>query len=438
MRRNISIACVAGVSVAALIGFWPADGNASVSGVSAEVSSIFTDEIYARRYSRKSRKARSSKSSAKHSPGDKPGIPEGPRLIVVSIDNQRVSFYANGTLVRQAPVSTGTKTHPTPMGVFSILQKNRHHISNLYYAPMPYMQRITWSGSALHQGALPGYPASHGCIRLPGDFAQFLWGQTKIGARVIITRGDTAPVEINHPRLLVPKDARIALASAAPVSRPRVKTVDGSNLVPGAVLADVRTERKTAEETTGSVAPAPSSVTPPEPTGEARDTRVMITEAVASLKDVERRTSPVSVFISRKEGKLFVRQGMEPLFETPVTIRNADQPIGTHVYTAMGLKAGSTDLRWTSVSIPSGFARENDSRKSNEDRKRRKDDKAVKPAYYGGQVLSPTAALDRIDIPQDALDSIGPLLTPGSSLIVSDNGISGETGKGTDFIVLTR
>jgi Uncharacterized protein conserved in bacteria len=124
----------------------------------------------------------------------------------VSIAKQRVTAYANGTLVARAPISTGMPDHPTPMGVFTVISKSRWHVSNIYSgAPMPYMQRITWSGIALHAGKLPGYPASHGCIRLPEHFAARLWGLSKIGARVIIARDEVAPVAIVHPRLPVPK-----------------------------------------------------------------------------------------------------------------------------------------------------------------------------------------------------------------------------------------
>jgi hypothetical protein len=94
-------------------------------------------------------------------------LPKGPLQIVVSIDTQTVTLFSNGVRVAQGPVSTGVPGRPTPMGVFSIIEKDRYHHSNLYSnAPMPYMQRITWSGVALHEGVLPGYPASHGCIRI--------------------------------------------------------------------------------------------------------------------------------------------------------------------------------------------------------------------------------------------------------------------------------
>ena len=98
--------------------------------------------------------------------------PQGPLIIAVSIDKQKVRIYDAKGLFAESPVSTGMKGHSTPMGVFSIIQKHKFHHSNIYSgAPMPYMQRITWSGVAMHAGVLPGYPASHGCIRMPMAFA---------------------------------------------------------------------------------------------------------------------------------------------------------------------------------------------------------------------------------------------------------------------------
>ena len=152
-----------------------------------------------------------------------PAVPSGPLHVIVSVDEQRASLYANGTFVASTKVSTGTKSHPTPMGVFSVIQKNRHHVSNLYGAPMPYMQRLTWSGTAMHTGPLPGYPASHGCIRLTDDFAQMLWKATKIGARVIVTREDVKPVEFAHARLFVPRPQVAALPPAAKPLKPAAR-----------------------------------------------------------------------------------------------------------------------------------------------------------------------------------------------------------------------
>ena len=132
--------------------------------------------------------------------------PNGPLQIVVSIADQRIAVYDNGALIARSSVSTGEPRHPTPMGVFSVIGKKRWHRSNLYSAaPMPYMQRLTWSGIALHAGVLPGYPASHGCIRLKRDFAVRLWQLTRRGTRIIIASHDTRPLEIANPRLFAAK-----------------------------------------------------------------------------------------------------------------------------------------------------------------------------------------------------------------------------------------
>src|SRR6516162_7099321 len=128
--------------------------------------------------------------------------PQMPLVIAVSIQKQQVKIYDANGFFAEAPVSTGMPGHPTPMGVFSVIQKDRYHHSNIYSgAPMPFMQRITWGGVALHAGVLPGYPASHGCIRMPEAFAVKMWGWTKMGARVIVTPGELSPESFSHPLL---------------------------------------------------------------------------------------------------------------------------------------------------------------------------------------------------------------------------------------------
>src|SRR6187431_946249 len=138
-----------------------------------------------------------------------------PVMAIVSLRSQRITIFdANGWILR-APVSSGSKGRETPAGIFSVIQKVEDHYSNLYDdAYMPHMQRLTWSGIALHGGALPGYPASHGCVRMPFDFAERLFEMTRIGMRVIVAPGDAAPVEIAHPALFAPKPGVAALAAA--------------------------------------------------------------------------------------------------------------------------------------------------------------------------------------------------------------------------------
>src|SRR4051795_374734 len=128
--------------------------------------------------------------------------PQGPLIIAISIDQQKVRVYDANGLFAESPVSTGMKGHSTPMGVFSVIQKNKMHRSNIYSgAPMPYMQRIPWWGLALHAGVLPGYPASHGCIRMPMAFAVKMWNWTRMGARVIVSPRQISPQNFSHPLL---------------------------------------------------------------------------------------------------------------------------------------------------------------------------------------------------------------------------------------------
>ena len=136
-------------------------------------------------------------------------------MAIVSIKSQQVTFYdADGWILR-APVSTGTTGRETPAGVFAVLEKDKDHHSTLYDdASMPHMQRITWNGIALHGGPLPGYAASHGCVRMPFGFAEKLFDKTRIGMRVIISPDNAEPVEFSHPSLFVPNADAIAAAPA--------------------------------------------------------------------------------------------------------------------------------------------------------------------------------------------------------------------------------
>jgi hypothetical protein len=329
---------------------------------------------------------------------------KGPLLIIISIADQRISLYDNGALIARSSVSTGVKGHPTPLGVFSVISKSRWHRSNIYSgAPMPYMQRITWSGIALHAGVLPGYPASHGCIRLTNDFAIRLWHLTKRGTRVIIAHDDVRQVEVTNPQLFVPK---LKIASGPPQSR--TATLPGNDTsIAAATPAPLISTAKAQEDAKN-----------PDP---------------ASAGIATQKVAPISVFVSRKLSKLFVRQGFNPLFDVPVKIQNLAEPMGTHVFNAMEFKNDGAAIRWTVVSIP-------EKPSLNQGTPPRLQKGLTKQTIE--TVLSKpdkaNAALNRIEIPQDAVERIAELLTSGSSLIISDYGISNETGKDTDFIVLTH
>src|SRR6516164_9741374 len=138
-----------------------------------------------------------------------------PIMAIVSIKSQKVTIYDADGWVLRAPVSSGTKGRETPAGVFSVIEKQKDHHSSLYDdAWMPHMLRITWNGLALHGGPLPGYAASHGCVRMPFGFAEKLFDKVRIGTRVIISPTDAEPVELSHPVLFVPKSEAIAAAPA--------------------------------------------------------------------------------------------------------------------------------------------------------------------------------------------------------------------------------
>jgi hypothetical protein len=130
--------------------------------------------------------------------------PNGPILIIVSIPDQLVHVYRNGVRIAASSCSTGKLGHRTPTGVFKILQKDKNHRSSIYNnAPMPNMNRLTWSGIALHAGQLPGYPASHGCVRLPKEFSELLFGVTKLGMTVVIADDSSQPEEVTHPGMVL-------------------------------------------------------------------------------------------------------------------------------------------------------------------------------------------------------------------------------------------
>jgi hypothetical protein len=388
--------------------------TALVSGVALACLVGWTESGGARAH--KTREAAAAKK-----PADDPlSKARGVLQIVVSIGSQHATLYNDGTRVAVAAVSTGIPGHPTPMGVFSIIQKDRYHHSNIYSgAPMPYMQRITWSGVAIHEGVVPGHPASHGCIRTTHAFASSLWPITKLGVRVIVSRNDPTPVDFSHPSLFSPKpkppDGAVAMLDQKPARLIQVAESTGSS----SDTSDVGAPSAAPDK------PAPADVDPPKP-------------AAPTGKRVEqppKRRGQVSMFVSRKEQKVFVRQGFIPLLEMPVTIEDNDRPLGTHLFTALGADADGSGMRWNLFTVASA-----DTKKVVEkQRSRGRTREVVRTVVVEGKPSSSAAeALDRIKLPKEAVDLMSELLAPGASLLVSDLPRSGETGTGTDFVVLTR
>ena len=323
-------------------------------------------------------------------------------MAIVSLNDQRITVYdANGWILR-APVSSGSKGRETPAGIFSVIQKNAEHYSNLYDdAYMPHMQRITWSGIALHGGPLPGYPASHGCVRMPFDFAARLFDATRLGLRVIVAPTDVAPVEIAHPVLFQPKPGARALAAARTAEAGEATSkADQARLAAGTASREaaragmpvrvaqnlkLRAEAQLAaaetalgsvisaeakEQAEGAKAKAVARIAELETqwaAGKAElqpklDAATLAHEAlvvaetarvaaVEAARQVARGLEPASVFISRKTQRLYVRRAFEPILESPVTILDADRPIGTHVFTAMeptnGDACDGASFHWT-------------------------------------------------------------------------------------------
>jgi lipoprotein-anchoring transpeptidase ErfK/SrfK len=468
-------------------------------------------ELEARRRAR----AGYEREAAKKDPS-KPTI-VGPLIIVVSVNRQHLTVYDGDRAIASSPVSTGKEGHETPLGVFSVIQKEILHHSNLYDdAPMPYMQRITWSGVALHSGPLPGHAASHGCIRLPREFAVRLWGMTKIGARVIVARNALTPVEFSDPRLFTMRQDTPDTPTASAPTAEHGATLDPSRIAPDAATdrtraagqlaslaaiplpatddaaspsigepevvaaapakvaaADVPLPSAYAEmaptpeeiaqaavaerqnSATAALAPSPD---PGQSAGAAASSPEAAPAAAASLdpnsqpaSDTQpgsepapvvkvakpKKAGPISVFVSRKEKKLFVRRGFEPVFDAPIAFEG-DEPLGTHIYTAINTLAEGRTLRWVELSIASSDVPAESQIRHASARAElgRRAPQAPIPVAPTG--TSASQALERVQVTPELRDRIADMIVPGSSLIISDKGLGSETGRGTDFIVLTH
>lgn len=484
----------------------------------------------------------------------KPAGPSGPVYAVVSVGDQHVSIYDKTGRIARSRVSTGMAGHRTPTGVFSVIGKERWHRSNIYSgAPMPFMQRITWSGVAMHAGVVPGYPASHGCIRLPPSFAQQLFGMTKMGARVLVSPRDVEPVEFSHSILPLPKmqpapvlpaqhastggEASLELASmgthsgtgmttAAVPDQTEAETTSPPKLVDPIAYAAALRIRAAADKTAADqaakaaleaaqnagnearqaledvrksegelkaaeakladlqapAAPTPADAQPSPITGaadaaaaeaaaaaltaaqselvraraaldeartreaakspvafaavEAWKHAVAASEAAKkTLIEAERRVEPVSVFVSRKEGRIFIRQDWKEVYEASVTIRDPERPLGTHVYMAVDATPDGSSVRWTAMSMPQPPVDDGGRRNRTKGKSEQPSAAPVAPAPVAETAAG---ALDRIELTPDVRGRIAELLWTGASLIVSDSPRSDEMDEYTDFVVLTR
>lgn len=358
-------------------------------------------------------------------------VPE-PMMLVVSLDAQTLDIYRGIKRVASAKISSGMPGHDTRTGVFSILEKKRRHHSNLYSgAPMPFMQRLTRSGTALHAGAIPGYPASHGCVRLPYSFAPKLFEMTHVGENVVVARGRPVPTRIEHPNLFELPSPKPQVAMAASVAVPRLLTdavagaaeSEDEDRAAAAFRSDaplrMLVTRRTAHDrvmavqnmfadmgylrrqnftgnlgsATGNAIRAFQRVNGVPATGAFTD------ELVSQIYRAAGTTEP-------PEGHLFVRQGFNRVFDLPISFRDPGVPLGTHVFTVVKRGGDEAKPEWMALSLEGGDA---------------------------------ASALDRIDIPVAVRRSISPRLTPGSTLIVADkSAYSAILPEGDDFLVSTE
>ncbi len=391
-----------------------------------------------------------------------------PIMAIVSIKSQKVTFYDADGWITRAPVSTGTTGRETPAGVFALLEKDKDHHSTMYDdASMPNMQRITWNGIALHGGPLPGYAASHGCVRMPYDFAEKLFDKTRIGMRVIISPNDAEPVDFSHPALFVPNKDAIAAAPARAETLAResveaaraaddakktaattareaaslnasvknlqfLKTrADAEVAYTDKLLANAKTDqaKARAEDLKQKAAAKVADVeTKLAANGDAKSKidaaaaakdalKVAATkkaDAAKAASDAKLALEPVSVYISRATQKLYVRRdthkpapdGGGDVFDTSIEVPVTIRDPGRPIGTHIftAMARNDSGLRWSAVTIDNG-----DDAKD---------------------------ALDRITIPQDVLDRIAPTALPRSSIVISDEPLSRETNYRTEFVAV--
>ncbi len=404
---------------------------------------------YYRRYSRKKRKAPAKPAWYTDA------TEKDPVQLIVSLPDQKVTVYQGDKPLVTSRVSTGRKGYTTPSGVFSILQKKRHHRSNIYGgASMPFMQRLTWSGVALHaSNSVPNRPASHGCIRLPPSFAGQLFRFTEEGAHVIVARGKTSPSEIVHDKLFQPsppaaKDFDLVEIERGLASAGVKLAQEESSTLPIRILVTRRTGRERladvqrllntldfgAGDVDGWMGPDTAKAIKrfQRTYAEAYDLEAdgQMSEAlVAALHKVAGKPAPAN-------GHIYVRRNFRQLFDAPANIREPEKLLGQHILTAMHFEHGAQQTRWLVVTLSPGAP------KPQREAAAKTENTATDAAPIelpGPQSGDARQALDRIEIPGDIRQRIEELLTPGSSLAISDDGLSKETfPKGTDFVLLNE
>ena len=383
------------------------------------------------------------------------GSDQTPLQIVVSRDQQSLVVYDGNTVIATSNVSTGKPGHSTPTGIFSILEKRRFHKSNIYSnAPMPFMQRLTWSGIALHaSNHVPSHPASHGCVRLPNDFAKQLFKMTGRGLHVLISDRQLVPQAISDPFLFQPAIAEPALLSDATL-RPSVSHLP-EKPVEVATIAPQQVEKPAVEPE--QKPPIRILITRRDQRDITRDVQALLNQlgytagatdgyvgaqtlkAIRAFQAAEKLPEDGTMsagfldalYLKAGKGKppngqLLVRRDFQPLLDMPVTIDKPEIALGIHFLQFQDIDAATGKGEWFVISLDNslpgpmkkrlGITLEEDATAFNAARR----------------------SMDRIAIPEEARQQIGELLAEGSSLTISDLGLGQETGDGTDFITVTR
>jgi hypothetical protein len=424
---------------------------------------------------------------------------QGPYIAVVSINHQRVNVYNKDGLVTSSPISSGQRGRDTPQGVFSIIAKEVEHKSTLYNdAEMPYMQRITWSGVAMHAGNLPGYPASHGCIRLPFDFARSLFRLTPMHTRVVVGPGDAPPAPISHSTLFQPRMVAPPMVENTAVKSdtapPNMSSVEAARALKALTSQQAVAAVKAASD--ARVAAAASVIEARKADFDARkaedlrrraDLRAKQTERFATRSDAAREAHQAALADLATETVLVQKaQELSGLLAAQVKTAQADaeakaqasvkadttareaarlvEPVAVLVSRATGrvyIRQAQQPVLDMPVTIknpdqPIGTqvftalsSSDNGAKFSwNVLNVASTQPEPVPVKVKGKLVIANQAgasahdqgaqALDRIEFPPEVLERVTPYLQIGSSLIVSDFGPSFETGRGTDIVVQTK
>jgi len=380
-----------------------------------------------------------------------------PLQIFVSKDTQTLVVYDGDQVVATSHISTGKPGHTTPSGIFSIIEKSIMHNSNLYEsAPMPFMQRITWDGVALHESnSVPNYPASHGCVRMPGKFARQLWDMTNRGFHVVITERELTPHAMQTADLFKPRYARPDPQTMSDADLRPTMSVD-----PGTEVAMNETLPKLGAT---AVATLPKDIDPVKilitrPSQQSRtiavqqmlaqlgydvgdadgylgdqtrtaiktyqaihsqkQTGTLTPKLVASIYKVLRRQQPT--------GWLYARRNFKPVFDAPVEISEPNLALGTHFIEAVHVNMAQNSADWVGVTLDNYIPN--------------KTAKRLGIVRYGDAQAPDAAeqAFARVTIPDNVRARIETMLGNGSSITITDTGTESKTGDGTDFITVTR